>query len=73
MSVLFDWRIRDIENTANEAKRRFYEIDALRSEVARLACAIGEIRSAVDGLRSELQAASDKITELESLRNSSVE
>lgn len=65
MSVLFDWRIRDIEQAANEAKSRLWELNALRSDVDRLEHTLRETRSEADGLRAELTATQDRLTRLE--------
>ncbi len=65
MSVLFDWKIRDIENTANEAKRRLHELDTLRSDVDRMECSMRETRAEADGLRNELHACQERMTRLE--------
>jgi predicted nucleic acid-binding Zn-ribbon protein len=65
MSVLFDWKIRDIENTSNEAKRRLHELDTLRSDVDRMEHTLWETRAEADGLRNELQAWQERMTRLE--------
>lgn len=65
MSVLFDWKIRDIENAANEAKSRLWELNALRSDVDRLEHTLRETRSEADGLRAELSSAQDRLAQLE--------
>ena len=65
MNVLFDWRITDIERTANDAKNKLHEVDSLRSDVGRLECALREARSETDGLRSELSATQERMTNLE--------
>lgn len=65
MSILFDWKIRDIENTANEAKLRLHELDTLRSDVDCMEHTLRKARSEADGLRNELQACQERITQLE--------
>lgn len=67
MSVLFEWRIQDIERKADEANRRLYEIDSLRSDVGRLERALGEVRAECDGLRNKLQDALRRIEQVESV------
>lgn len=67
MSVLFDWRIQDIERTANEAKNRLHEIDSLRGDVGRLECAVRETRAEADGLRDELRAAQERMNHMEAM------
>lgn len=66
MSVLFDWKIQDIERTANEAKNRLYELDSLRSDVGNLEHSLREARAVADGLRDELHTTQDRMTQLES-------
>lgn len=65
MSVLFDWRIQEIERNANEAHRRLCELDTLRSDVGRLECALREARTEADGLRDELRSTQDRLQQLE--------
>ena len=65
MSILFDWRIQDIEKAANEAKSRLWELNALRSDVGGLERAVREVRAEADGLRDELRAAQERMTQLE--------
>ena len=65
MSVLFDWKIRDIESIANECKNRLWELNALRSDVERLEHTVRENRTEIDGLRAELQTAQEKLNVLE--------
>ena len=57
MSGPFEWRIQDIERTANRAESRLYEIDSLRSDVGSLEHTVLELRAEIDGLRAELQAS----------------
>lgn len=65
MSIPFEWRIRDIEQAANEAKRRLHELDTLRSDVDRMEHTLRETRTETAGLRDELQTCQDKLTQLE--------
>lgn len=65
-SILFDWKIRDIERTANEAKNRLHEIDSLLSNVDRLEHTVRETRAEVVWLRAELQTCQEKLTRIES-------
>lgn len=61
MDIRFEWRIRDVEQKAESAHRRLYELDALRRDVAGLERTNGELRADIDRLRSEIQAAKDEI------------
>ena len=51
----FEWRLGDIERKADEAVRRLYEIDSIRSDVGSLERSMRELRSEIDGLRIEFQ------------------
>lgn len=64
MHILEVWRLRDIEQKADRAHNRLYEIDTLRSDVGGLEHTAREIRSLVDGLRNELEAAQGEIQQL---------
>lgn len=59
--ILEEWRIRDVEQKADRAVQRLYELDSLRSDVDRLEHSNRELSSTVDGLRAELQAALHQI------------
>lgn len=61
--MLFEWRIKDIERKADEAARRLYEIDALRSDVGRLESANGGLRAEIDVLRAELQRLQERVSQ----------
>ena len=63
--MLFEWRRQDIERKSDEANRRLHEIDSLRGDVGRLECANRELRTEVDGLRTELQAGEERLAALE--------
>lgn len=63
MHILEEWRLRDIEQKADKAYGKLYEIDSLRSDVGGLERALREISSEIFSLRDELQALQ------ESLRN----
>lgn len=65
MSVLFDWKIQDIERTANEAKNRLYELDSLRRDVGSMEYSLRDSCSEVDGLRNELHSCQERIQQLE--------
>lgn len=65
MHILGEWKIRDIEQKADQAVRRLYELDSLRSDVDRLECSLRESSSENDGLRNELQAEKERIDSLE--------
>lgn len=58
--ILEEWRIRDVEQKAERANSRFYELDALKRDVAGLEHSLREARSDIDGLRYELQACKDQ-------------
>ena len=59
-----EWRINDVERTANEASGRLHELDSLRSDVDSNECALRESRSEVDGLRYELQTLQEKVDQM---------
>lgn len=56
-----DWKIRDIERTANEAHRRLYELDSLNRKMDSLEHSNREISTEVNGLRSEIQTLQGEI------------
>lgn len=55
MHILEEWRIRDVEQKADRATSKLWEIDTLRSDVASLEHTIREISSSITSLRYELQ------------------
>lgn len=63
--ILEEWRIRDVEQKAERATDRLYELDSLRSDVARLERADGEISALIDGLRARLEATLSRVESLE--------
>ena len=63
MSGPFEWRIQDIERTANRAESRLYELDSLRSDVGSLEHTVRELRTEIDDLRNELQASKDQYSQ----------
>ncbi len=65
MHILEEWRIRDVEQKAERANSRLWELDAIRSDVGSLERADREIISLVDGLRSVLDTALNRIEQLE--------
>lgn len=65
MSILEEWRIRDVEQKAERARSRLYELDSLRSDVGSLERADREICALIDGLCSALDTAIDRIEQLE--------
>lgn len=69
MSVLFDWKIQDIERTANECKSKLYQLDSLAGDVGRMECALRESRSETDELRRELAACQEAVRKLEDALN----
>lgn len=60
-----EWRIRDVEQKAERACQRLYELDSLRSDVACLERANAELGSYVDGLRATVEAYLSRIERLE--------
>ena len=69
MTGPFEWRINDIERKAENAERRLYELDSLRSDVACLERTNGQLRAEVDGLRAELQACTSRLQTIEEVMN----
>lgn len=65
MHILEEWRIRDVEQKAERANSRLYELDALRGDVGSLERADREICALVDGLRAVLDATLDRVAQLE--------
>ena len=60
MSGPFEWRIQDIERTANRAESRLYELASLRSDVDSLEHTVRELRTEIDGLRDELKTSQER-------------
>jgi hypothetical protein len=60
-----EWRIRDVEQKADSAYRRLYELDALRSNVDSLERTDREICTCIDGLRATVEACLNRIESLE--------
>lgn len=60
MHIVEEWRIRDVEQKAERASSRLYELDSLRSDVDSLEHSMRQIRSVVDGLRDELEACKEE-------------
>ena len=67
MHTLEEWRIRDVEQKAEQAHSRLHELDSLRSDVGTLEHSNRGIRAQVDGLRDALETAVEQIRHLESL------
>lgn len=65
MHILEEWRIRDVEQKAERASSRLHELDSLRSDVGSLERADRELCTCIDGLRSALDTALDRIAALE--------
>ena len=63
--ILAEWRIRDVEQKAERANSRLYELDSLRGDVGSLERADREICALIDGLRSALDSALDRVAALE--------
>jgi hypothetical protein len=60
-----EWRIRDVEQKAERAFNRLYELDALRSDVASLERSIGELCTCIDGIRAAVESCLSRIEALE--------
>jgi len=60
MSTPSDWRLNEIEQKAECAVSRLYELDTFRSELASLERAVRGLGSEVVELRAELQACKDQ-------------
>ncbi len=73
MHLLEEWRIRDVEQKAERAISRLYELDSLRGDVGGLERADREICALIDGLRHEVNTAIEKITQLEHLHTALIE
>lgn len=65
MFILEEWRIRDVEQKAERANGRLWELDTLRSDVVNLEHADGKIIALVDELRTALDATLDRVAQLE--------
>jgi len=63
--ILEEWRIRDVEQKAERASSRLYELDALHSNVDSLQRENRQLSSDIDGLRSELEACFERLERLE--------
>jgi len=63
--ILEEWRIRDVEQKAERANSRLYELDSLRGDVGSLERADREICALIDGLRSALDSTLDRVAALE--------
>lgn len=63
--ILEEWRIRDVEQKAERAASRLYELDTLRSNVDCLERTNREICTLIDGLRAALAATLDRVEALE--------
>jgi hypothetical protein len=62
-----EWRLQAIEQKAERAHGRLYELDAIRSDMASLERAARELSSTCDGLRYELQDALRRVELAESM------
>ena len=66
------WKLEGIERKADEAHRRLYELDALRSNVASLerenreiSTAVNELRFEIETLREDMRQIRQELTEQE--------
>ena len=64
MHILEEWRLRDIEQKAERATSRLWELDTLKSDMANLEHTLRETRSILDELRNEIQRQEIRINEL---------
>ena len=60
-----EWRVADIERQLTSLERKSYEVDSLRSDVARLERSNGELGTEIVGLRAQLETALDAIRQLQ--------
>ena len=65
MHILERWEFNDVKNMAEQTKARLWELDALRSDVARLERTNAELSSCLDGLRATCEALLQRIERLE--------
>ena len=68
MAGPYEWRIDDIERKASAAAPR-HELDATRSDVARLEHTVRELCAERDELRAQLQTLQARIEVLETPEN----
>jgi predicted nucleic acid-binding Zn-ribbon protein len=61
--IRVEWRVEEIERNL-QRKADQNEIYTLTGDVDRLECSLREARAEVDGLRHELQALQDQVTQL---------
>jgi len=64
MHILEEWRLRDIEQKAERATSRLWELDTLKSDVGSLEHTLRETRSILDELRNEIQRQEIRLNEL---------
>jgi phage shock protein A len=67
--ILEEWRVRDIEQKADRAERRLYELDSLRSTLDSVERANRELSSCVDDLRCTCESLLQRIEQLENQLN----
>ena len=60
----YEWRIEEIERNAKRAVDSLWKLDAIRSRLDSLECALRESCSEADGLRSELQTCQETVRRL---------
>lgn len=65
MHILEQWKIDAIERKADEAVRRLYEIDALRSDLGRLECSLRDASAEASSFRSRCSDLEEKVRRLE--------
>jgi len=64
-----DWKLREIEQKADNANNRLHELDSLHGDVDRLERSNRELRSHFDGLRNEFQACLERLRMMEEAQN----
>ena len=63
--VRTEWRVADIERQISSLERKSYEVDSLRSDVARLERSNGELGTEIVGLRAQLGTALSAIQQMQ--------
>lgn len=61
-----EWRIRDVEQKADRAVSKLYELDSLRSDMGSLERTAGQASPDINELRYALETAINRIERLES-------
>ena len=64
MHILEEWRFRDVEQKADRAVSRLYELDSIRSDVGSMEHSMRQISSEIAEIRDELHACRSENEEL---------